>query len=419
MKLITLNCPRCGADLNVEAGRKYIFCEYCGQKIYIDDEVQRSEHTENINYTYRNIDEAKIREADARIKEAELQERKDLRKEKRIAAKKKGRRFFLLIILLLVLFVILRGKIGGIKEDFYVRSIGKSVKRVCDNHNAVIDEIDVFSNNINVDIVAASSLKEDIDTIQNEIADAINVPKDYEVCLSFEHPEHTRVRRTTINEYGKVDVRSDTTNSISEEDASKKVETIKKELSNKLADTPCSLKYVTYEGDVIYIALNSKTREREKIDDVIKTIMEIQKTLGEPDISILIYDSDGDTLKTVHISADSGEDVYTDDCNSITDDEAEAIEKKYRDELKPVCKTLNSELTDIKVLGDTLQITIESGDDYNKETADKIDSSLEQVLSDLSMPLNVEIRRKGGIGRVREWSMDKNGLKKVEWDVSK
>lgn len=419
MKLITLNCPRCGADLNVEAGRAYVFCEYCGQKIYIDDEVQRSEHTENINYTYRNIDEAKIREADARIKEAELQERNELRKEKKIAAKKKGRRLFLLVILLLIAFVIIRGKMGGIKEDFYVRSIGKSVKRVCDNHNAVIDKIDVSSKTINVDIITSSSLKDDIDSIQSEIVDSINVPKDYEVCLSFEHPEHTRIRRTIINEYGKVDVRSDTTNSISEEDASKKVGTFKKELSDVLADTPCSSKYLTYEGDVIYIALNSKTRERNQIDDVIHKIIEVQKNLGEPDISILIYDCDDDTLKTVHISANSGEDVYTDNCNSITDDEAETIENKYRDELKPLCKGLNSELTEIKVLDDTLQITVESGDDYNKETADKIDSSLEQVLSDLSLPLHVEIRPKGGIGRVREWTMDKNGLKKVEWDVSK
>ena len=44
MKIISLRCPQCGADLNVESSRQFIFCEYCGQKIYIDDEVQRSEH---------------------------------------------------------------------------------------------------------------------------------------------------------------------------------------------------------------------------------------------------------------------------------------------------------------------------------------------------------------------------------------
>ena len=65
MKALRLKCPYCGADLHVNAdnSRTYCFCEYCGQKLLLDDSVKRSVHTENINIVYREINEAGILEA--------------------------------------------------------------------------------------------------------------------------------------------------------------------------------------------------------------------------------------------------------------------------------------------------------------------------------------------------------------------
>ena len=40
MKLIDTTCPKCGANLRVDADRQSAFCEYCGAQILIDDEVQ-------------------------------------------------------------------------------------------------------------------------------------------------------------------------------------------------------------------------------------------------------------------------------------------------------------------------------------------------------------------------------------------
>lgn len=40
MKLIDTTCPKCGANLRVDADRQSVFCEYCGGQILIDDEVQ-------------------------------------------------------------------------------------------------------------------------------------------------------------------------------------------------------------------------------------------------------------------------------------------------------------------------------------------------------------------------------------------
>ena len=37
MNLITLKCPECGADLEIQDDREFIFCQYCGRKIYMNE----------------------------------------------------------------------------------------------------------------------------------------------------------------------------------------------------------------------------------------------------------------------------------------------------------------------------------------------------------------------------------------------
>lgn len=57
-------CPNCGANLNFdETPNNYAFCQYCGAKIDFLD--QRTMHTEHI------IDDAKIKESEAKLKNAE------------------------------------------------------------------------------------------------------------------------------------------------------------------------------------------------------------------------------------------------------------------------------------------------------------------------------------------------------------
>ena len=63
MKLIDLTCPKCGAAIQVDADREFCFCSYCGAKSMID------------NGTIHIVDEAKIKEAEAKIKENEALER--------------------------------------------------------------------------------------------------------------------------------------------------------------------------------------------------------------------------------------------------------------------------------------------------------------------------------------------------------
>ena len=78
VKIISLKCPECGADISIEEGHKQCFCQYCGAKIMIDDG--------STTHTYRKVDEARIKEAEVdkliRLKELEIKQKEAERKGK-------------------------------------------------------------------------------------------------------------------------------------------------------------------------------------------------------------------------------------------------------------------------------------------------------------------------------------------------
>lgn len=49
-RLISLKCPSCGAELNIEDGRDICFCTYCGAKILIEqsDEAVKARSRERM-----------------------------------------------------------------------------------------------------------------------------------------------------------------------------------------------------------------------------------------------------------------------------------------------------------------------------------------------------------------------------------
>ncbi len=70
MKIVPITCPNCHANLKVEEGRKYCFCEYCGTKVLLDDEA--------VTFVYR--DEAKLKELELLERERKKQEEDEKRR---------------------------------------------------------------------------------------------------------------------------------------------------------------------------------------------------------------------------------------------------------------------------------------------------------------------------------------------------
>ncbi|MBE6724964.1 MAG: hypothetical protein E7576_07190 [Ruminococcaceae bacterium] len=103
INLIKLECPHCGANLEVKDDVRQCFCTYCGMKIVIDN---------NNEHIIRTIDEGQIREAELQyklrileIKEAKERESRE-RKVKLIAGISLGTLMLLSIIAGIICYTI-------------------------------------------------------------------------------------------------------------------------------------------------------------------------------------------------------------------------------------------------------------------------------------------------------------------------
>lgn len=92
IKMIAVKCPQCGANLDVEDGRKTLFCQYCGAKVIIQNDNEHIYHT---------IDDAAVERA-----ETERMIKKHQIEMSRIRAANKGQRLKLKIKFTFVLAVV-------------------------------------------------------------------------------------------------------------------------------------------------------------------------------------------------------------------------------------------------------------------------------------------------------------------------
>ena len=99
MKIIPVECPKCGASFEIDEGRKTCFCQYCGTKIAIDDGINRTVNTNIIR------DEAKIKELELRAKQLELEAERERLKQK----DRKKNLIVNVILISLGLFVVIFG----------------------------------------------------------------------------------------------------------------------------------------------------------------------------------------------------------------------------------------------------------------------------------------------------------------------
>lgn len=93
----TVKCPSCGAELTVKEGnRDFMFCEYCGTKVRLDDYQE----------THRFVDEARIQESkDAKELEMKRMEFKKWKKEEENNDKRNNTKGFIVWLGVMILFL--------------------------------------------------------------------------------------------------------------------------------------------------------------------------------------------------------------------------------------------------------------------------------------------------------------------------
>ena len=101
-RLISLKCPSCGAELNIEDGRDICFCTYCGAKIL----VEQSDETVKARSRERIVNDISSKIGDYARERREYKER-----QKREADKK----FFICmgILFLMLLAIQIYSKLNG------------------------------------------------------------------------------------------------------------------------------------------------------------------------------------------------------------------------------------------------------------------------------------------------------------------
>ena len=97
MKLISMICPHCGAQLSIDLDRRQAFCQYCGNTLLVDDE-------NTININNRIVDEARLKEAEVRLKELEYQHEREIRQE--TIRKEQKRSFWISVVVFFVFLFI-------------------------------------------------------------------------------------------------------------------------------------------------------------------------------------------------------------------------------------------------------------------------------------------------------------------------
>jgi DNA-directed RNA polymerase subunit RPC12/RpoP len=129
IQFISVKCPDCGAELSIDNSREFAFCSYCGAKIIV--------HNDN-EHIYRNIDEARIKEAETerilRLRELELEEKENNRGRKSTLVAYGVALAFVLVGAIICIFAPLGGMWGIIIGAYialftYIKSDEKKKKK--------------------------------------------------------------------------------------------------------------------------------------------------------------------------------------------------------------------------------------------------------------------------------------------------
>ena len=408
MKLIAVKCPQCGADLQIEEDQKICFCEYCGCRILIDDVDERSEHAENNNSADRHIDEKRGREA-------ELQNERERRREEERSRRRKRRRIILLVVLALIAYAVISARISTMKKKRLISSLTSSLSSKLEGTDAAVNDVYLSGKTFYVDLDAATTQKDRIDELQKDVVSVMDNFEGYRMRLDF-LKDYSTVRSVDVNENGIVKVWTDKTDTLSEEDIKSICSAYEAYVQAGLDGTDFTLFEINYEGDQVYAHIETDTYYRvpvKKTVDAVAAVTEIQQ-----EIPLILRYSYKQKTRLADFTISSGSRVQEDNSalNNIPDEEKDAIEQEYISALKEVCRRNDASLTTVELYNDCLHVEINTASE-KKNDVEKFEREIDTAIEGLT-PADTKIELNHGYSSVKDWTIDKKGLKEVALDFT-
>ena len=156
MKLEGMVCPKCRSPLSFTDDKDYCFCSYCGTQVY-----KSADFTQN--YTYRKVDEARIKEAEVK-KEIEMAKLK--------ASNRLDKTFLIYIICFAAFILIMLGQhfvSATLNERKGLISAGSYKDYTYENYDVVYKQFEAmgFTNIELVDLDDAGVLTGEVDTVKS------------------------------------------------------------------------------------------------------------------------------------------------------------------------------------------------------------------------------------------------------------
>ena len=119
-----ITCPNCGANLSIDDDRDIFFCEYCGTKIRKESDHSYTKVEQEIRY----IDEARLKEAELKIKELESEN-----------APMSIKEFLKLMLCALLGIIVIPYAVGGKKKKTKtMRATGQKSRAGCCLRNIIL-----------------------------------------------------------------------------------------------------------------------------------------------------------------------------------------------------------------------------------------------------------------------------------------
>ena len=419
MKLIAVKCPQCGADLQIEEDQRICFCEYCGCRILIDDVDERSEQAENHNSADRHIDETRAREAELQNERERRREEecraKELVKEQKRSRRRKRRRIILLVILALIVYVVISAQINTMKRNRLIASLTTSLNSKLAGTDAAVNDVYLSGKTFYVDLDAATTQKDRIDELQKDVVSVMDSFAGYGMRLDF-LKDYSTVRSVDINENGIVKVWTDKTDTLSEEDIKSICSAYEAYVQAGLDGTDFTLFEINYEGDQVYTHIETDTYYRvpvKKTVDAIAAVTEIQQ-----EIPLILRYSYKQKTRLADFTISSGGRVQEDNSalNNIPDEEKDAIEQEYISALKEVCRRNDASLTSVEMSNDCLHVEINTASE-KKNDVEKFEREIDTAIEGLT-PADTKIELNHGYSSVKDWTIDRKGLKEVTLDLT-